>query len=75
MLSQGKPNYVNARTRERAGKLLLADGPFAQSDEQQLRASVWSKLAASARSNASAPSTPRFSLRISLEAETNRRHR
>jgi len=70
VLSQGKSKYVNGRTSGRTGKV-LAEGPFALADEGQLQASIWSKLGSS-RSNASA-STSRFSLRISLEAETNRR--
>jgi len=73
VLSQGKSKYVNGRTSGRTGKVLLADGPFALLDERQLQASIWSKLGSSSRSNASA-STSRFSLRISLEAETNRRY-
>jgi hypothetical protein len=70
MLSQGKPKYVNSLTRGRAGQMLLADGPLSVADERQLQASVWSQLGSSP-SNAS---TSRFSLRISLEAETSRRH-
>ena len=73
MLSQGRPKYVNGRTHGRAGEVWLADGPFARADEQQLQASVWSTLDSSLRGNASA-GTSRFSMRISLEAETNRRH-
>ena len=61
------------RARGRAGEVWLADGPFARADEQQLQASVWSTLDSSLRGNASA-GTSRFSMRISLEAETNRRH-
>ena len=72
MLSQGRPKYVNGRTRGRAGKVWLADGPFSRADEQQLQASVWSTLDSSL-GNASA-GTSRFSMRISLEAETNRMH-
>ena len=71
VLSQGTPKYVNGRTGGEKGKIRLTDGPFALADERQLQASVWSKLD-SFRSNAS-NSTSRFSLRISLEAETNRR--
>ena len=73
VLSQGRPKYVNGRTRGRAGEVWLADGPFARADEQQLQASVRSTLDSSLRGNASA-GTSRFSMRISLEAETNRRH-
>ena len=74
VLSQGMSKYVNGRANGGTGKgtkALLADGPFTLADERQLQASIWSKLGPS-RINASA-STSRFSLRISLEAETNRR--
>ena len=78
VLSQGRPKYVNGRTRGRAGKAWLADGPFARADEQQLQKQVSGArstppIGDSSRGNASA-GTSRFSMRISLEAETNRRH-
>ena len=71
VLSQGTPKYVNGRTGGEKGKIRLTEGPFALADERQLQASVWSELD-SFRSNAS-NSTSRFSLRTSLEAETNLR--
>ena len=71
VLSQGTPKYVNGRTGGRKGNMRLTEGPYALADERQLQASVWSELD-SFRSNAS-NSTSRFSLRTSLEAETNLR--
>jgi len=69
VLSQGTPKYVNGRTGGRKGNMRLTEGPYALADERQLQASVWSELD-SFRRNAS-NSTSRFSLRTSLEAETN----
>ena len=71
VLSQGTPKYVNGRTGGRKGNMRLTEGPYALADERQLQASVWSELD-SFRRNAS-NSTSRFSLRTSLEAETNHR--
>ena len=47
VLSQGSAKYVNGNTRGRAGKMVLADGPFAQLEEEQLHSRIWSNLGTS----------------------------